>query len=238
MVELKKKKRKRKVKPRAGQVITQKVVVNLGKSAPRRRTGTQAKRSVQPQQVTYQNAPIPLTPDYSSRINDLRDEVVRHLSGVDKEAGRRRALDLRVEEGKQATSVQTERQDKPPPPRRTRSDSGMPRGELLRTAQARAEERGFSMASVPIETPALAPPAPLKRQETPPRIVTMLQTIEEKRKPGRQPGFRLTEEQKKKRSQIAADKKKREEEALQKPTPLERFESAEEPAEIKPGTFV
>ena len=238
MVELKKKKRKRKVKPRAGQVITQKVVVNLGKSAPRRRTGTQAKRSVQPQQVTYQNAPIPLTPDYSSRINDLRDEVVRHLSGIDKEAGRRRALDLRVEEGKQATSVQTERQDKPPPPRRTRSDSGMPRGELLRTAQARAEERGFSMASVPIETPALAPPAPLKRQETPPRIVTMLQTIEEKRKPGRQPGFRLTEEQKKKRSQIAADKKKREEEALQKPTPLERFESAEEPAEIKPGTFV
>ena len=238
MVELKKKKRKRKVKPRAGQVITQKVVVNLGKSAPRRRTGTQAKRSVQPQQVTYQNAPIPLTPDYSSRINDLRDEVVRHLSGIDKEAGRRRALDLRVEEGKQATSVQTERQDKPPPPRRTRSDSGMPRGELLRTAQARAEERGFSMASVPIETPALAPPAPLKRQETPPRIVTMLQTIEEKRKPGRQPGFRLTEKQKKKRSQIAADKKKREEEALQKPTPLERFESAEEPAEIKPGTFV
>ena len=226
MVELKKKKRKRKVKPRAGQVITQKVVVNLGKSAPRRRTGTQAKRSVQPQQVTYQNAPIPLTPDYSSRINDLRNEVVRHLSGVDKEAGRRRALDLRVEEGKQATSVQTERQDKPPPPRRTRSDSGMPRGELLRTAQARAEERGFSMASVPIETPALAKPAPLKRQETPPRIVPMLQTIEEKRKPGRQPGFRLTEEQTKKRSQIAADKKKREQEA------------AEEPPEIKPGTFV
>jgi len=248
MVELKKKKRKRKVKPRAGQIISQKVVVNLGKTAPRRRTGTQAKRSTQPQQVTYQNAPIPLTPDYSSRINDLRDEVVRHLSGVDKEAGRRRALDLRVEEGKQATSVQTERQDKPPPPRRTRSDSGMPRGELLRTAQARAEQRGFSMASVPIQTPAfappasappaLAPPAPLKRQETPPRIVTMLETIEEKKRPGRQPGFKLTEEQKKKRSIIAADKKKREQEVLQKPTPLERFESAEEPAEIKPGTFV
>ena len=84
MVE-KKKKRKRKVKPRVGQTITQKVIVNLGKTAPRRRTGTQAKRSVQPQQVTYQNSPIPLQPDYSSRINDLRDEVVRHLSGVDKE---------------------------------------------------------------------------------------------------------------------------------------------------------
>ena len=94
------------------------------------------------------------------------------------------------------------------------------------------------MASVPIETPALTPPAPLKRQETPPRIVTMLETIEEKKRPGRQPGFKLTEEQKKKRSQIAADKKKREQEALQKPTPLERFESAEDPAEIKPGTFV
>ena len=222
----KRKRRKAKTKPRAGQVITQKVIVNLGKSAPRRRTGTQAKRSVQPQQVTYQNSPIPLTPDYSSRINDLRDEVVKHLSGVDKEAGRRRALDLRVEEGKQATAVQSERQDKPPPPRRTRSDSGMPRGELLRTAQLRAEEQGFSMASVPIETPPLAKPSPLKRQETPPRIVTMLETIEEKKRPGRQPGFRLSEEQLKKRSQIAADKKKREQEA------------AEEPPEIKPGTFV
>ena len=238
MVELKKKRKRRKTKQKPTQTITQKVVVNLGKSAPRRRTGTQAKRSVQPQQVVYQQQPIALQPDYSSRINDLRDEVVRHLSGIDKEAGRRRALDLRVEEGKQATAVQSERQDKPPPPRRTRSDSGIPRGELLRTAQARAEERGFSMASVPIETPALAPPAPLKRQETPPRIVTMLETIEEKRKPGRQPGFRLTEEQKKKRSQIAADKKKREQEALQRPAPLERFESAEDPAEIKPGTFV
>mgnify|MGYP003625934609 CR=1 FL=1 len=117
MVELKKKKRKRKVKPRAGQIISQKVVVNVGNKgySTKRRTGTQAKRSTQPQQVIYQNSPIPLQPNYSAQINDLRDEVVRHLSGVDKEAGRRRALDLRVEkkiakqEGMQGTDVQTER---------------------------------------------------------------------------------------------------------------------------------
>ena len=78
MVELKKKrKRKTKPKPRVGQVISQKVVVNVGKdvSKPRRRTGTQAKRSVQPQQVVYQPAPIPLQPNYSTEINDLRNEV-------------------------------------------------------------------------------------------------------------------------------------------------------------------
>lgn len=158
MVEKRSKERKkRKRKAKAGQVITQKVTVNIGKTAPRRRTGTQAKRSVQPQQVTYQNSPIPLTPDYSSRINDLRDEVVKHLSGVDKEAGRRRALDLRIEEGKQATAVQSETQDRP---RKVRSDVGVPRGELLRTAQSRAEERGFSLASVPVEQP------PLQRAES------------------------------------------------------------------------
>ena len=188
MVEKRSKERKkRKRKVRVGQTITQKVIVNIGKTAPRRRTGTQSKRSVQPQQVFYQQNPIPLLPDYSSRINDLRDEVVRHLSSVDKEAGRRRALDLRIEEGKQSTAVQTERQDKPPPPRRPRSDVGVPRGELLRTAQARAEEKGFSLASVPVETPALAKPAPLTRQQTPPRVVTMLETIAEAKRPRGRP---------------------------------------------------
>ena len=158
MVEKRSKERKkRKRKAKAGQVITQKVTVNIGKTAPRRRTGTQAKRSVQPQQVTYQNSPIPLTPDYSSRINDLRDEVVKHLSGVDKEAGRRRALELREEEGRQGTAVQSETQDRP---RKVRSDVGVPRGELLRTASKRAEERGFALASVPVEQP------PLQRAES------------------------------------------------------------------------
>ena len=73
----KRKRRKAKAKPRVGQVISQKVVVNVGKdvSKPRRRTGTQAKRSVQPQQVVYQPAPIPLQPNYSTEINDLRNEV-------------------------------------------------------------------------------------------------------------------------------------------------------------------
>ncbi len=137
------KKRKRKAKPT--QTISQKVIVNIGKGyGTKRRTGTQAKRSVQPQ-VIYQQQPIPLQPDYSSRINDLRDEVVRHLSGVDKEAGRRRALELREEEGRQGTAVQTETQDRP---RKVRSDVGVPRGELLRTASKRAEERGFALASV------------------------------------------------------------------------------------------
>ena len=128
----KRKRRKAKAKPRVGQVISQKVVVNVGKdvSKRKRRTGTQAKRSVQPQQVVYQNAPIPLQPNYSSQINDLRDEVRTHLSGVNLEDGRRRAIDLReqhdaqlvreelarrvaFQEGAQGTEVQAERQFEP-----------------------------------------------------------------------------------------------------------------------------
>ena len=132
MVELKKKrKRKAKAKPRVGQVISQKVVVNIGKDqTTKRRTGTQAKRSVQPQQVVYQQQGIPLQPNYSSQINDLRDEVRTHLSGVNLEEGRRRAIELREQhdaqmvreelarrvafrEGTQETAVQAERQFEP-----------------------------------------------------------------------------------------------------------------------------
>ena len=132
MPEPKKKlKRKRKTRAKPGQVITQKVTVNIGKSGygTKRRTGTQAKRSVQPQ-VIYQQQPIPLQPDYSSQLNDLRNEVRTHLSGVDKEDGRRRAIELReqynaqmvqdelarriaVQEGTQGTAPQTERADAP-----------------------------------------------------------------------------------------------------------------------------
>jgi len=147
MVEKKDKERKKKKgpkklkrKPRATQVISQKVTVNIGKGqTTKRRTGTQAKRSVQPQQVVYQNQPIPLMPDYSAQLNDLRNEVKTHLSGVNKEEGRRRAIELReqhdaqmvrdelarrvaFQEGTQETAVQTERQFEPvqrpqaPPP--------------------------------------------------------------------------------------------------------------------------
>jgi hypothetical protein len=72
----KRKRRKAKPKAKAGQVITQKVVVNVGKSVPKRKrtTGTQAKRSVQPE-IRYQPAPIPLQPNYSTLINDLTRKI-------------------------------------------------------------------------------------------------------------------------------------------------------------------
>ena len=121
MVELKKKvKRKRKARAVPSQVISQKVTVNIGKSGygTKRRTGTQAKRSVQPQ-VIYQQQGIPLQPNYSTELNDLRNEVKTHLSGVNKEEGRRRANDLRelhelargiaFQEGTQGTRIQTEK---------------------------------------------------------------------------------------------------------------------------------
>ena len=42
-------------------------------------------------------------------------------------------------------------------PRKKRSDADVPRGELLRTADRRASERGFAVVSVPKETPSLQP---------------------------------------------------------------------------------
>ena len=109
-------KKKRKTKKRtSGQVISQKVIVNIGKGyGSKRRSGTQAKRSVPPQ-VIYQQQPIPLQPDYGGRINDLSEIIQKHLSHSQKEEGRRRAIDLRVQqdveekEGEQGTFVPTER---------------------------------------------------------------------------------------------------------------------------------
>ena len=72
----KRKRRKAKPKAKAGQTITQKVVVNVGKDVPKRKrtTGTQAKRSVQPE-IRYQPAAIPLQPNYSTLINDLTRKI-------------------------------------------------------------------------------------------------------------------------------------------------------------------
>lgn len=118
MVEVKKK-RKRKAKPRAGQVISQKVIVNVGNKgySTRRRTGTQSKRSTQPQ-VIYQNAPIPLIPDYSSQLNDLRNEVrasrIVSIAQPEQRTGiiapREKIEKIAKQEGMQGTDVQTERE--------------------------------------------------------------------------------------------------------------------------------
>jgi len=118
MVEAKKK-RKRKAKPRAGQVISQKVVVNVGNKgySSRRRTGTQSKRSTQPQ-VIYQNAPIPLMPDYSSQLNDLRNEVrasrIVSIAQPEQRTGiiapKEKIEKIAKQEGMQGTEVQTERE--------------------------------------------------------------------------------------------------------------------------------
>jgi len=120
MVEKKKKKVKRKTKPRPNQVISQKVTVNIGKGyGTKRRTGTQNKRSV-PQQVIYQQNPIPLQPNYSSQINDLRNEVIASRRNQEHNTGNLLGQrEVALQEGVQETNVQTERQMsfEPPPPR-------------------------------------------------------------------------------------------------------------------------
>ena len=185
MPEPKKKlKRKRKTRAKPGQVITQKVTVNIGKSGygTKRRTGTQAKRSVQPQ-VIYQQQPIPLQPNYSSQLNDLRNEVRTHLSGVDKEDGRRRAIELReqydaqmvqdelarriaFQEGTQGTSTQTER--------------AMTMETMSQTDKP--APRGRSSTERPAVAPAVAPPVAPAVAPPPEKVVKVI------KKRGRPPG--------------------------------------------------
>ena len=122
MVEVKKKKGpkklKRKAKPRPSQVISQKVIVNLGKGyATKRKTGTQAKRNTQPQ-VIYQQNPIPLQPNYSSQINELRNEVIASRRNQEHNTGNLLGQrEVALQEGIQETNVQTERQMSFEPPR-------------------------------------------------------------------------------------------------------------------------
>lgn len=211
MPEPKKKlKRKRKTRAKPGQVITQKVTVNIGKSGgygTKRRTGTQAKRSVQPQ-VIYQQQPIPLQPDYSSQLNDLRNEVRTHLSGVDKEDGRRRAIELReqydaqmvqdevarriaVQEGTQGTLPQTERgmTDKPAVAPADDKPAVAPEKSFFTPLEARkpapdnpleAPKRGRSSTErqAPAEEGAAAEPDPGKE------VISIMK----KKKGGRKPG--------------------------------------------------
>tara|TARA_R100000908_G_scaffold14185_1_gene5165 strand:- start:64 stop:849 length:786 start_codon:yes stop_codon:yes gene_type:complete len=259
MVEAKKKrKRKAKAKPRAGQIISQKVVVNVGNKGygSKRRTGTQAKRSTQPQ-VVYQPAPIPLQPNYSSQLNDLRNEVRTHLSGVNLEEGRRRAIELReqhdaqmvrdelarrvaFQEGTQETAVQTERQFEPAQRRETTPP--------LQATQA--PQVGVSLG-IPVQGQRITKPEPLgaggggrSLSETEPRVprhrrtkleiqAARSQSIEPFVKSGK-PKIKLTEEQKKKRDKILASAKKRSqgaaEEEIEDPDDLKRFASAEGPS--------
>ena len=167
MVE-KKKKRKRKVKPKPGQVITQKVTVNLGKGyGTKRRTGTQNKRSVQPQ-VIYQPSAVPVQAnqqDVLTRLNDFRDEV-KVQRQHDVEGHRRQAADLvrmmniRRAEGEQQTAVQTERQDAPPPVAEAKTPakrSGRPKGSKNRPKPSDLVETGVNPMLRSSSAPDLQP---------------------------------------------------------------------------------
>ena len=163
MVEKKDKKRKKLPKKlkrkqaRPTQVISQKVVVNIGKSKSTRATRggqVQDKRTQQPQ-VIYQPAAVPVQAnqqDVLTRLNDFRDEV-KVQRQHDMEGHRRQAADLvrmmniRRAEGEQRTAVQTERQDAPPPVAEAKAPakrSGRPKGSKNRPKPSDLVETGVS----------------------------------------------------------------------------------------------
>ena len=199
------KKRKRK-QARPSQTISQKVIVNLGKGySTKRRTGTQNKRSVQPQ-VVYQPAAVPVQAnqqDVLTRLNDFRDEV-KVQRQHDVEGHRRQAADLmrmmnlQRAEGEQRTAVQTERQDAPPAVAEAKAPakrSGRPKGSKNRPKPTEfetqvptpdVEERGVSpmlrSSSAPEFQPVGQPkqssePRPREFPRTPiPRGVRLIQS--------------------------------------------------------------
>ena len=124
--KMRKKKKKQKpvklTKPNFQQKISQSVIVNLGGKKYQRKKTTQAKRSSVPQTVVYQNNPIPLQPNYSAQINDLRNEVIatqrsRQVNPSHNTGNLLGQREVALQEGLQETAVQTERQ--------MVSDSGM-----------------------------------------------------------------------------------------------------------------
>ena len=165
MVEKKDKERKKKGpkklkrKPRATQVISQKVTVNIGKSKSTRATRggqVQDKRTQQPQ-VIYQPAAVPVQAnqqDVLTRLNDFRDEV-KVQRQHDMEGHRRQAADLvrmmniRRAEGEQRTAVQTERQDATPS--FTEADSPPPVAEAKAPAKRSGRPKGSKNRPRPTE---------------------------------------------------------------------------------------
>ncbi len=117
--KMRKKKKKQKpvkpTKPNFQQKISQSVIVNLGGKKYQRKKTTQAKRSSVPQTVVYQNNPIPLQPNYSAQINDLRNEVLatqrsRQVNPSHNTGNLLGQREVALQEGLQETGVQTERQ--------------------------------------------------------------------------------------------------------------------------------
>jgi hypothetical protein len=117
--KMRKKKKKQKpvklTKPNFQQKISQSVIVNLGGKKYQRKKTTQAKRSSVPQTVVYQNNPIPLQPNYSAQINDLRNEVIatqrsRQVNPSHNTGNLLGQREVALQEGLQETGVQTERQ--------------------------------------------------------------------------------------------------------------------------------
>ena len=103
----------------------------------------------------------------SDRLKQLGREVEAesHDQRADK-LQRDMETQVQVEQAEQGTQVPSI--EAPPAPlqsqtssgrvssgRKERSDKGVPRGELLKTAEQRASEQGFTIASVPRETPPL-----------------------------------------------------------------------------------
>jgi hypothetical protein len=156
MVDVKKRKRKAK-KPSRGPTQTQNVIVNIGSRrgyTTKRRSGTQATRSVPPQ-VIYQPSAIPLQPNYNTQLNDLRHEIKASMANPLIQ----RTGNLAYQEGVQGGLVQAQTQDA-----RRSQPATTPLATATPAAPVVPERRGFIIPKKPV--PAVEPrPVPRRKVE-------------------------------------------------------------------------
>jgi len=142
MVDKLKRKRKKR-STRTTQSQSQKVIVNIGGYTRKTKPRTGGGRSSQPQ-VIYQPAPIPLQPNYSTEINDLRREV---KANREQPQGNRTG-NLAFKEGVQGGVVQAERLGGVASQSRLVNALDLPKPELMRSPSSQSLS-GFSMTGQP-----------------------------------------------------------------------------------------
>ena len=93
--------------------------------------------------------------DILKKKQQKRDKILAETKAMVKSATElSNSVSVTIDEAQRTADIATGELKKE---RKKRSDAGVPRGELLRTADKRASERGFAVVSVPKETPALQP---------------------------------------------------------------------------------
>ena len=95
--------------------------------------------------------------DFKEKVREQTDILKKQQQQRDKLLAETKAMIDEVQARQRTADIATGKLKKDGTPRKKRSDADVPRGELLRTADRRAQAAGFAVVSVPRETQQLEP---------------------------------------------------------------------------------